>query len=80
MRKEMISLEDIFVKLIELPYTIRSYVVMNKDHSYTIVLNSRLSHEQNLISYQHEIEHIKNGDYEKKCSVDMIELFAHDVT
>ena len=77
MRKEMISLEDIFVKLIELPYTIRSYVVMNKDHSYTIVLNSKLSHEQNLISYQHEIVHIKNGDYEKKCSVDMIELIAH---
>ena len=78
MRKEMISLEDIFVKLIELPYTIRSYVVLNKDQSYTIVLNSKLSHEQNMISYQHEMEHIKNGDYEKKCSVDMIELIAHD--
>ena len=71
-------MEDIFVKLIELPYTIRSYVVLNKDQSYTIVLNSKLSHEQNMISYRHEIEHIKNGDYEKKCSVDMIELFAHD--
>lgn len=74
----MIFLEDIFVKLIELPYTIHSYVVLNKDQSYTIVLNSKLSHEQNIISYWHEIEHIKNGDYEKKCSVDMIELFAHD--
>ena len=71
-------MEDIFVKLIELPYTIRSYVVLNKDQSYTIVLNSKLSHEQNMISYQHEMEHIKNGDYEKKCSVDMIELIAHD--
>lgn len=71
-------MEDIFVKLIELPYTIRSYVVLNKDQSYTIVLNSKLSHEQNMISYWHEIEHIKNGDYDKKCSVDMIELFAHD--
>lgn len=74
----MIFLEDIFVKLIELPYTIRSYVVLNKDQSYTIVLNSKLSHEQNMISYWHEVEHIKNGDYDKKCSVDMIELFAHD--
>lgn len=73
-------MENVFVKLIELPNTIRSFVVLNKDQSYTIVLNSKLSHEQNLISYQHEIEHIKNGDYEKKYSVDMIELFAHDVT
>ena len=74
----MIFLEDIFVKLIALPHSIRSYVVLNKDQSYTIVLNSKLSHEQNMISYWHEIEHIKNGDYDKKCSVDMIELFAHD--
>lgn len=70
-------MENVFVKLIELPYSIRSYVVLNKDQTYTIVLNSRLSHEQNLISYQHEIDHIKNGDYEKKCSVDWIEINAH---
>ena len=74
----MIFLEDVFVKLIDLPFTIRSYVVLNKDQSYTIVLNSKLSYEQNLISYQHEIDHIRNGDYEKKCSVDLIEIIAHE--
>ena len=60
-----------------MPTAIRSYVVANMDDSYTIMLNSRLSREQNLRSYQHEIEHILNGDYEKKCDVDIIEINAH---
>lgn len=32
-----------------------------------------------MISYEHELKHILNGDYEKKCSVDMIEINAHDM-
>lgn len=70
-------LENVFVKLIELPATVRSFVVANKDQTYTIVLNCKLSHEQNLLSYQHELNHIINGDYEKKCPTDIIEIIAH---
>ena len=72
-------MENVFVKLIELPTTVRSFVVVNKDQTYTILLNCKLSHEQNLISYEHELNHIKNGDYEKQCSANMIELIAHDI-
>ncbi len=60
-----------------MPPRIHSYVISNDDMSYTIVLNSNLSYEQNLLSYTHELEHIHNGDYDKKCSVDIIELSAH---
>lgn len=60
-----------------MPTTIRSFVVANPDSSFTIVLNSNLSRERNLISYQHELEHILNGDYDKQCDVDIIELNAH---
>ena len=70
-------MEDVFVRYMELPSTIRSFVVANKDLSYTILLNSKLSHEQNLISYQHELDHILRGDYEKKCSIDLIEIHSH---
>ena len=72
-------MDDVFVNLIELPGTIRSFVVANADWTYTIMLNSRLSREQNIISYKHELEHIQNGDYDKKCSVDLIEITAHGV-
>ncbi len=61
----------------EMPATVRSFVIANSDSTYTIILNSKLSHEQNIISYWHEIDHIRNGDYEKKCSVDLIEITAH---
>lgn len=70
-------MDNVYVNLYDLPATVRSFVVCNADQTYTIVLNSRLSREQNLISYWHEIGHIKNGDYEKKCSADLIEISSH---
>lgn len=70
-------MDNINVNLYDMPAAVRSFVVENVDQSYTIVLNSRLTHEQNLISYQHELNHILNGDYDKQCSVDYIELYAH---
>lgn len=73
----MSEYDNINVKLIDLPCSVRSYVVANDDMSYTIILNSRLSYQQNALSYAHECRHIANGDYEKKCSVDLIEITAH---
>lgn len=70
-------MEDIIVRLADLPTTIASFVVVNADASYTIILNSRLSHERLILAYQHELRHLKNGDYDKQCTVDMIEIFAH---
>ena len=57
-------MDAINVLYADMPSAIRSYVVSNTDSSYTVVLNSRLSHEQNLLSYQHELCHIQNGDYD----------------
>lgn len=70
-------MDNVYVNLYDLPAAVRSFVVCNADQTYTIVLNSRLSREQNLISYWHEIGHIKNGDYEKQSSADFIEINAH---
>lgn len=70
-------MDNVYVNLSDLPAAVRSFVVANADQTYTIMLNSRLSREQNLISYQHELAHIMNGDYEKRCSADMIEIAAH---
>jgi len=70
-------MENVFVYMVELPNTVKAYVVANADSTYTIVLNSRLSHEQNVLSYLHELDHIRNGDYDKKLSADLIELYGH---
>lgn len=71
-------MKDINVLYANMPTSIRSYVVSNADMTYTIVLNCRLSREQNIISYEHELRHIHNDDYNKKCSIDMIEINAHN--
>ena len=68
---------DVNVILADMPTSIPAYSVANPDLSYTIVLNSRLNHERQLMAYHHEMNHIKNGDFEKKCSADVIECYAH---
>lgn len=73
----MIVLDDIFTQYINLPYSIHAYVVQTPDGSYTIVINSRLSHEMQLAAYAHEFRHIQNKDFEKNCNVDVIEYNAH---
>ena len=72
-------MDDTNVRFLALPCSVKAYVVANSDMSYTIVLNSNLSREQNVRSYAHELEHIRNGDYDKKCNADLIEFYTHDV-
>jgi len=69
--------QDVNVVLLDLPGTIDGYTLANADTSYTIVINSRLNRERQLMAYQHEICHIQGGDYDKRCSVDLIEGFVH---
>lgn len=69
--------DDIFIRFFDMPTTIRGYTVANQDGSYTVVLNSRISWEQQKETYAHEVGHIKRGDFERQCSADLIEIFAH---
>ena len=61
-----------------LPYKIKGFAVYNSNEDYyTIVLNSRLSHDQNLRTYIHELEHINNNDFYSKLSATKLETIAH---
>lgn len=67
---------DIFVYVLDLPESIRGRVVENEDSTYTIFINAKLSYEMQIHVYQHELKHIKNGDFEK-TDVQQIEAIAH---
>ncbi len=69
-------IENIRVYQVEMPARIKAYTV-KKDGFYTILINSILAREQQLKEYDHEYKHIINGDFDKTCSVDMIEIYAH---
>lgn len=70
-------MENIYTRFENMPTTIGAFVVENGDMSYTIVLNSRMTRERNLISYKHELKHIGNKDFEK-YDVGEIETRAHE--
>lgn len=72
-------MDNITSKLINMPTTIKSYVVRTADNDFCIVLNSNHSFETLMKAYQHELKHIKNGDYCKNGDIDFIEITAHNL-
>lgn len=68
--------EDIRTIIYPLPSNINSYVVRLNGY-YTIVLNDELSTAGRIKAYNHEMEHIINGDLNSSEKADYIELWAH---
>lgn len=61
--------------LLDLPCDCRGYVVESEEPC--IVLNSRMSHEMNIKSYNHELRHIKKDNLRCSESIDEIENYCH---
>lgn len=57
---------------LELPARVKAFTVKNED-DYFIVVNSILSRSQQLREINHELTHIKRGDYSSELSADSIE-------
>lgn len=73
----MIENVDYFIKLVDFPVcTCGGIIMLNDDGTYTILINSRLSHAQNLDSLRHELNHIKNGDFFRDDPIVQIEREA----
>lgn len=53
---------DVPVVLMDLPERVHGFVVLGSDYNPCIVINSRMSREQQIKTYLHEVEHIVNGD------------------
>jgi len=69
-------MDNIRTILVDLPVEVKGYTICY-DGFYTIIINSRLNNEQRHKSYQHELDHIQQKDFEKKCSADLIEFYSH---
>lgn len=54
--------EPVPVVLKDLPPRIRGFVCLGSDYNPCIVINSRLSREQQQKTYRHEMNHIQHGD------------------
>ena len=54
--------EDRPAKLVDLPTTVRGFCYHDDDGEEFVILNSRLTHEANQHTWDHEREHIRRGD------------------
>ena len=66
------------VRLIDLPPRVKGFVTMRGGEP-VIILNARLTHEENVETYFHELKHLKRNDFDCiDVDVDLIETEAHD--
>lgn len=70
-------MDDIFVYIIAMDPLVKEQVVANQDGTFTIFINDYLSPERRMKAYNHAVSHIRNGDFDKKTDVDVIECEAH---
>lgn len=70
-------MDEVITRLFNLPTTIRGYTVRDKNGDYNICINARISHEDQLEAYEHELRHIQRGDFQTSTPVDLIEIYAH---
>jgi len=69
---------DINIQFIRLPTKVKAAVRVNKDDSYTILLNKNHSYETLKSAAEHELRHIRNGDlHNKDLTADEIEMRCH---
>lgn len=64
--------------VLDLPVHVRSFTRYNPDDTYTVVLNARLSREEQQKGYNHELQHIRQHDFEASASADLIETRTHE--
>lgn len=62
----------------DLPTSIGGFTVATIDDYFTIVINQNLSYTKNLETYRHELEHIRQGDFDKKYSAGLLEIVTHN--
>jgi hypothetical protein len=67
---------DVNVVILENALGVPGSVCHNIDDSYTIFIDANLSYEKQLEVYEHEMNHIRSGDFDKK-NVNAIEYCAH---
>jgi len=68
-----INKEDIAVRIVNLPHTVKGFVSPSPDGTYNIYLNARCSYEHQRKTLKHELDHLQNDDFETDKPVAEIE-------
>ena len=66
-------MNNIYYRNIDAPLTVRGFTIEDADGDYNVYINSLLSDEAAQKTREHELRHIKNGDFQKDISAHEIE-------
>ena len=55
-------MDNIPIVLKDLPVHVRGFVCLGSDFEPIIVINARMTREQQLRTYRHEIKHLQHGE------------------
>ena len=70
-------MNDISVVLMDVDTMVGESIFKNEDDSYTVLLNSRWSAEEQRRCFEHALSHIQHNDWEK-TNADEIERERHE--
>ena len=57
-------MNDVFVRVIDLPYCIKGITVPDEEGDFNVYINSRLSYDEQKITYIHEHFHILHKHFD----------------
>lgn len=72
----LITDADYFVRFVPLPFGVYGLTMPNDDDTYSVYINIRYPEGRQLITYAHEIKHIKFNDFYSDEDIDTIERRA----
>ncbi len=56
-------MSNIFVRIIDMPTSVKGYTALDSEGDYNIYINARMSKNQQITTYYHERKHIANNDF-----------------
>ena len=61
-------MDETYIRIIDLPSTVKGVTVRDEDGSFNIYINSALSENQRRLAIEHEMKHINRGDFDDLCA------------
>jgi hypothetical protein len=62
-------MNDIFIRLTELPDRVKAMTVVDENADYNIYINNALSRDEMKKAYLHELQHIEKKHFDQDISV-----------
>jgi len=65
--------DDVIVRLLDLPVTVKGFVSSSSDGSYNVYLNAKHARDTQLKACEHEFRHIYNCDFDSDDPLPILE-------